>query len=350
MGTPSLMRITMRMSIDLLRRLTITKLLLAALSVAVLSACSSSSGGGAYGYGDGPPPKDIDVSNIPNATPKVEPITKAGNPNPYTLFGKTYTLLPVGAAYKERGVASWYGNKFHGRKTSNGEIYNMYGMTAAHKTLRIPGYVKVSNLENGRSVIVRVNDRGPFHGNRIIDLSYAAAKKLGFSAQGTARVEVEAINPRTFHKYQKNYVEPPQVNNTPKRAVAVQPKNARIVKADSSALKNSRLDGYQFKLPGNTFLQAGAFSSEDTALQLSKRLKSVTTAPVVVRQFRQAKLASSGPSSSGTDSLVSGSSGSDSSAPVYKVLLGPVTDNIKLLSLKRLLLKAEKIESFVVYD
>ena len=289
------------------------KLLIASAFVALLHACSS--GGGGYGYGDGPPPKDIDVSNIPNATPKVEPITRAGNPNPYEIMGKTYHLLPEGAAYKEQGIASWYGNKFHGQKTSNGETYNMYGMTAAHKTLRIPAYAKVTNLENGRSVIVRINDRGPFHGKRIIDLSYAAAKKLGYSDKGTARVEVEAIDPRNFSQYQRNKVEQP--------SLAV--KQPRQVKVDQTSRRTSRLDTFSFDLPANTFLQAGAFGSEFSAKQLLARLEKVTPTPVVIRQQQQPK-------------------------PIYKVLLGPVTDNIELLKLRNLLQKAEKIQAFVVYD
>ena len=297
-----------------------------------LHGCSS---GGGYGYGDGPPPKDIDVSNIPNAVPKVEPITKAGNPNPYTIMGKTYRLLPIGTAYKEQGVASWYGNKFHGRKTSNGETYNMYGMTAAHKTLRIPAYVKVTNLENKRSVIVRVNDRGPFHGNRIIDLSYAAAKKLGYSAKGTARVEVELIDPRKFDHFQHNRVEQPHLaasDPTPVRTTGAQLRPAEtntaqphMVKVDQSALKSPRLDSYNFQLPGNTFLQAGAFSSEDAAKALLTKLQKVTPTPVVIRQKQQASAG-------------------------FKVLLGPLTDNIELLKLRNLLLDAENIKAFVVYD
>ena len=180
-------------------------LLFTFLTALLLQACggSGNSGGssngssnGKYGYGDGPPPRDIDVSNLPDAVPKVEPIRKAGNKSPYTVLGKTYQVLPSSLGYRERGIASWYGNKFHGRKTSNGEIYSMYEMTAAHKSLPIPSYVKVTNLDNGRTVVVRVNDRGPFHGSRIIDLSYAAAKKLDYSNKGTANVEVVAIDPR----------------------------------------------------------------------------------------------------------------------------------------------------------
>jgi rare lipoprotein A len=144
---------------------------------------------------DGPPAEQRDVSKIPDATPKPVKRTRAGNKSPYTVFGKTYELLSQSKGYRERGGASWYGTKFHGRNTANGERYDMWAMTAAHKTLPIPSYVRVTNLNNGLSVVVRVNDRGPFHGGRIIDLSYAAASKLGFANQGTAPVEVVDVTP-----------------------------------------------------------------------------------------------------------------------------------------------------------
>ncbi|HBQ01515.1 MAG TPA: septal ring lytic transglycosylase RlpA, partial [Gammaproteobacteria bacterium] len=117
----------------------------------------------------------------------------AGNRSPYTVLGKTYTVLPTERGYSERGVASWYGEKFHGHKTSNGEVFDMYMASAAHKSLPIPSFLRVTNLDNNRSLIVRVNDRGPFHGDRIVDLSYAAAMKLGYAERGTARVHLESI-------------------------------------------------------------------------------------------------------------------------------------------------------------
>ncbi len=138
--------------------------------------------------------KEHQVAAIPDAVPRHEVRTRAGNANPYTVLGKTYHLLPDSRGYREVGVASWYGMKFHGRPTANGERYDVFGMTAAHRTLPIPSYVRVTNLANGRSVVVRVNDRGPFHDNRIIDLSWVAARKLGFADRGTARVEVVAVH------------------------------------------------------------------------------------------------------------------------------------------------------------
>ena len=141
---------------------------------------------------DGPPP---DVSKIPEPVPKVEPVSQYGNKSPYTVLGETYRVLPSASGYVERGIASWYGNKFHGYTTSTFEKYDMYAYSAAHKTLPLPSYARVTNLESGRSVVVRVNDRGPFVANRVIDLSYVAAVKLGVWPKGTAMVEVRALDP-----------------------------------------------------------------------------------------------------------------------------------------------------------
>lgn len=146
---------------------------------------------------DDAPPNPRDVSGIPNAVPKHEPLSRYGNPASYVVYGKRYHTLSSSKGYKESGLASWYGTKFHGKRTSSGEPYDLYGMTAAHKTLPLPTYVEVTNLGNGRSVIVKVNDRGPFHGDRLIDLSYTAAVKLKIVGNGTERVEVRAIDTGT---------------------------------------------------------------------------------------------------------------------------------------------------------
>ena len=152
--------------------------------------------------------------------PVKEPYSRYGNPDSYKVEGRQYKILRSASGYKERGVASWYGTKFHKQRTSSGDAYNMYAMTAAHKTLPLPSYVRVKNLENGRQAVVRVNDRGPFRHDRIIDLSYAAAVKLGLLPKGTARVEVESIVPSGtkaniskitrssvfVEKYQRRYV------------------------------------------------------------------------------------------------------------------------------------------------
>mgnify|MGYP001820954792 CR=1 FL=1 len=143
---------------------------------------------------DTAPHNPIDVSGVPDAVPKQEPLSRYGNPDSYVVYGKRYHTLESSKGYRERGLASWYGTKFHGRRTSSGEPYDLYAMTAAHKTLPLPTYVEVTNLDNGRSVVVKVNDRGPFHEDRIIDLSYAAAVKLGTMSNGTGRVEVRALD------------------------------------------------------------------------------------------------------------------------------------------------------------
>ena len=151
--------------------------------------------GGSKVRGDGPPSGSSRIPDLPgDAVPKPEPRSKYGNGPVYEVLGKRYTVMNSSKGYQERGVASWYGTKFHGNLTSNRETYNMYAMTAAHKTLPLPTYVRVRNLRNDKSVVVRVNDRGPFVHNRIIDLSYAAALKLDMVRDGTSLVEVTAIN------------------------------------------------------------------------------------------------------------------------------------------------------------
>jgi rare lipoprotein A len=184
-----------------------TALLSAAL---LLSGCS-------FSQRDSGPKQQMDFSHLPDAVPKQEKRTRAGNPETYVVLGKRYYVRKTSVGYVERGIASWYGKKFHGRKTSNGETYNMYAMTAAHKTLPIPSYLQVTNLENGKQAVVRVNDRGPFHENRIIDLSYAAANKLGISQAGTGMVELRAIEPGAPAD------QPVRVAATPRVVTAPQP-------------------------------------------------------------------------------------------------------------------------------
>jgi len=143
------------------------------------------------GPGDGTP---ANLDALPDAVPRVEPLHRFAN-RPYTVFGREYVPATSLRPYRERGVASWYGRKFHGEKTSNGETYDMYAMTAAHPTLPLPSYARITNLATGKSVVVRVNDRGPFLHDRVIDLSFAAATKLGIAQKGSGEVEVEAIIP-----------------------------------------------------------------------------------------------------------------------------------------------------------
>ncbi|WP_448098860.1 septal ring lytic transglycosylase RlpA family protein [Luteibacter yeojuensis] len=165
-------------------------------------------------------PTDIpDVNKLPEPVPKVEPRSLYGNKSPYSVLGQTYNVLPSPRGYVERGIASFYGNKFHGYKTSSLEEYDMYQFSAAHKTLPLPSYARVTNLENGKSVIVRINDRGPFHENRIIDLSFAAAVKIGVWPKGTGLVEVRAIDPNDPGSDRGS----PYVNTAPKPAPITAP-------------------------------------------------------------------------------------------------------------------------------
>lgn len=177
--------------------------LAAALALLLVQACSAPeprSAGDEYQatrYAqeqDAAPLRHIAPEDVQDAVPRADPILAVGNRSPYTVNGVTYEVLEDHSAYRERGTASWYGSKFHGHETSNGEIFDLYAASAAHKTLPLPSYARVTNLENGRSVVVRVNDRGPFHTDRLIDLSYGAAVKLGYMERGTAEVEVEVVD------------------------------------------------------------------------------------------------------------------------------------------------------------
>jgi rare lipoprotein A len=194
---------------------------------------------GKYYSDDGPPLTVPDnLAQVPDAQPRDEPFHKWAN-RPYTVFGQTYVPVVNKDRTKERGMASWYGRKFHGQKTASGETYDMFAMTAAHKTLPIPSYAKVTNVKNGLSVVVRVNDRGPFHAGRVIDLSYAAAVRIGIAAAGSGLVEVERV-------YAKDGEAPTLAATTPPtQAVVETPVVARE--------------------PAGLWLQLGAFASADTA-------------------------------------------------------------------------------------
>lgn len=219
---------------------------------------------GGYYLDDGPgenPPKNI--ASIPNAVPKKEPLHSRTN-RPYKALGATYKPMTRYQPYKERGVASWYGKRFHGKKTSNGETYDMYNMTAAHTILPLPSYAKVTNPANGRSVIVRVNDRGPFKHSRIIDLSYAAAHKLGYVNKGSALVEVEAIDPDKAGDYASNNTDN-HVEVTPVAAAAPLPSGAP---AEQTAMSNDAV-----ALESGFFVQAGAFKNEANADGLINKLE-----------------------------------------------------------------------------
>lgn len=229
---------------------------------ALVAGCSSQ---GPIDSGDNAPQNPKDLSGVSNAVPRVEPRSRYGNPESYVVFGKRYYTKSSSAGYSERGIASWYGTKFHGRRTSSGEPYDIYKMTAAHKTLPLPTYAKVTNLRNGRTIIVKINDRGPFHANRIIDLSYAAAARLGILEYGTGLVEVEAIDPS--------------------KPSPQQPPATRQASAGE---------------PATLFLQVGAFSNRDNAKRLEQRLQSSGLGEIHILEA------------------------SNTSGPLYRVRIGPL--------------------------
>jgi rare lipoprotein A len=218
---------------------------------------------------DSGPPIPIDFTHAPDAVPKNEPRSRYGNPASYTVNGRTYYVMASSSGYIERGNASWYGRKFHGRLTSSREPYNMYAMTAAHRSLPLPTWVRVTNLDNGRSVVVKVNDRGPFADGRIIDLSYAAASKIGMVDKGVARVEVRAID----------HDRPTVAQRSP------------AVVATSAAAA------------GKIFVQAGSFVNRVNAEQLRQQLQSHQILPLSIQQ------------------------GVVNSQPIYRVRVGPLASS-----------------------
>jgi rare lipoprotein A len=224
----------------------------------LLGACASGPSGSSKSprYRDGAPPKAVDLSKIAEPVPKAEPRARYGNHSPYTVLGKTYRVLPERAGYVAEGTASWYGTLFHGRLTSTREPYDMYAFTAAHKELPLPSYARVTNLENSRSIVVRINDRGPFVGDRIIDLSYVAALKLDMHMRGTARVRVETITP----------------GETP--ALAALPNPAPTPVATPTA---------QAALERGVWLQCGAFAAANSARGLMLALQDAGFADAQVR-------------------------------------------------------------------
>ncbi|KTC78646.1 rare lipoprotein A [Legionella cincinnatiensis] len=194
-------------------------------------------------FQDGAPAKQRKIS-FKEPVPTKEPLSRYGNPGEYSVDGRSYQVMRNSSGYKTRGVASWYGTKFHKQRTSSGEPYNMYVMSAAHKTLPLPTYIKVKNLDNGKEAIVKVNDRGPFHSNRIIDLSYAAALKLGVFPKGTANVEIETL---------------------------AGPRQARY------------------------YIQAGAFTTEVSAKHLKEKLARITALPVSIERYGRNYIVRVGP-------------------------------------------------------
>jgi len=231
----------------------LTRALLLAAVALLVAACGSAPKAPdarkpSYYSDDGPPDKvPDDIASIPDAVPRAEPYHRYAN-RPYSVFGRSYVPALNEDPFRERGMASWYGKKFHGQKTASGETYDMFAMSAAHKTLPIPSFVKVTSIRDGRSVVVRVNDRGPFHEDRVIDLSYAAAARLGIAGPGSGAVEIE----RVFANK------------------AVAPVQPAVVPAP--ALPPVRTDEILAREPAGLWLQLGAFSSADNAQAFRERM------------------------------------------------------------------------------
>lgn len=233
------------------------------------------SGRGGY-YKDDGPGDDIPegLENLPDAEPRVEPYANRGN-KPYVVFGKQYTPINDERPFKQRGRGSWYGKKFHGQKTSSGEPYDMYQMTAAHPVLPIPSYARVTNLSNGKQVIVRVNDRGPFHSSRVIDLSYTAALKLGYIGHGSAELEVERLLPADIERINASKAAAPVASDAAPvqaptvEAVALAPP---VMQSGAAQTSDNSAQAVATVLPSGFYLQFGAFSQIANAEAVRARL------------------------------------------------------------------------------
>jgi rare lipoprotein A len=237
-------------------------ILVVCVSVLLLNACSTKISKQSKAVE--PAPEMVDTNG--KVVPKNEPKSKYGNPPSYVVFGKRYYTLPTVKGYVEEGIASWYGPKFHGKRTSSGETYDMYKITAAHKTLPIPCYARVTNKANGRSIIVRINDRGPFHDNRIIDLSYTAATQLGIVSRGTGYVEVRAIDPTTS-------------------AIAIEETKAAGLEQVAEQTQTDSKTNDELKI----FVQVGAFGVQSNAQVLAQKMRSLDLGAVDVHQFSHAE-------------------------------------------------------------
>lgn len=253
------------------------------LTLVLLNGCSTT------GHKDGPPSFDVDVSRIPDAVPKNEPRSKYGNYATYRVFGRAYHTMASSKNYEERGIASWYGTKFHAQRTSSGEPYDMLAMTAAHKTLPLPTYVQVTNLKNGRKIIVKVNDRGPFESNRLIDLSYVAAKKLGMLGHGTTYVDVKAIDPNNRPSDDGLILAHKSSTWAPVRTASVSSARARV----------------------GVYLQIGAFQNRVHAERLKSKIANLVSSPIHITQL------------------------ANDSRRLYRVQIGPIQDIIKADSITK---------------
>jgi rare lipoprotein A len=211
-----------------------------AAALVLAAGCGSAPRKGAYYADDGPPEKvPENIAAIPDAVPRAEPYHRFAN-RPYTIFGRTYVPAVNDDPLRERGMASWYGRKFHGQKTASGEAYDMFAMSAAHKTLPIPSYARVTSVRDGRSVVVRVNDRGPFHEDRVIDLSYAAAAKLGIAGPGSGLVEIERVFAGAAPAAQAATPAPAVTPAQPEAVVTAEPAGLWVQLGAFSSAENAR--------------------------------------------------------------------------------------------------------------
>jgi rare lipoprotein A len=274
------------------------------LAAFVLTGCST------MGSGDGGPNGHFDASKVPDATPKVEPLSKYGNSPSYVVAGHRYYVLQDAKGYDKVGTASWYGTKFHGKYTSSREPYDMFSMTAASTTLPIPTYVRVTNLDNGRSTVVKVNDRGPFKSSRLIDLSYAAASKLGYTGSGTAKVRVTAIDPTdpNFMLLAQNDTPLPPLPAATKAADTqsltskAKGKSAHIQLAQNDVATSKASSGK------GKYFQVGAYASRQKAESISRQIANVA-------QLSKTQVA------------VKEGYSSQKNSPVYRVHIGPLADS-----------------------
>lgn len=276
------------------------RLLACALLTALLAACGTTGKQRGGYYLDDGPGSDIppDIASIPDAVPRIEPYAR-GNLRPYYVMGQSFTPISDSRPFRQEGVASWYGRKFHGQRTANGERYDMYAMSAAHPTLPLPSYARVTRLDNGRTVVVRINDRGPFLHSRIIDLSYAAAAKLGFANHGSTRVRVEAITHDEIRRAQREgaTLVASRTDDTPAPAYAAAPETPSFMRDDGGAYASPQTlpisasadmrpvalaPAAPAPAPGGAaqiYLQFGAFSAPDSAHGLAERINAQESAP-----------------------------------------------------------------------
>ena len=241
-----------------------------AVSYGTRQAVPASPSRGGYYKDDGPGSFVPDLDAIEDAEPRGEPLHRFAN-NAYTVFGRSYAPMRSIGYFTQQGLASWYGRMFHGQKTSSGEIYDMYGMTAAHPTLPIPSYARVTNLRNKRSVVVRINDRGPFHAGRIIDLSFTAAAKLGYIGSGSAQVEVELIQPQDFPRYARGAPKPAAAAPVASLPATLPASPGTTASAPVSLISSAQAAESPSEAAA-VYLQLGSFGSRENAEGLRSRV------------------------------------------------------------------------------